>query len=64
MQSNFYTSLYQCFTKSKGVDIMEINAIQLRLASSCVQLVKVKKNLLNKEINIILVHDKNSKNNI
>jgi len=54
MQSNFYTALYQCFTKSKGVDIMGINAIQLRLASSCVQLVKVKENLLNKEINIIL----------
>jgi len=34
MQSNFNTSLYQCFTKSKGVDIMEINAIQLRLASN------------------------------
>ncbi len=34
MQSNFYTSLYQHLTKSKGVDIVEINAIQLRLASS------------------------------
>jgi len=34
MQSNFYTSLYQHLTKNKGVDIMEINAIQLRLASS------------------------------
>ena len=34
MQSNFCKALYQCFTKSKGVDIMEINAIQLQLASS------------------------------
>jgi len=34
MQSNFYTALYQHFTKSKGVDIREINAIQLHLASS------------------------------
>jgi len=37
MQSNFYISLYQCFTKSKGVDIVEINGIQLRLASSYTQ---------------------------
>jgi len=34
MRSNYYTALYQHLTKSKGVDIMEINAIQLRLASS------------------------------
>ncbi len=34
MQSNFHILLYQHFTKSKGIDIVEINAIQLRLASS------------------------------
>jgi len=43
MQSNFYTSLYQCFTKGKGVDIVEINAIQLRLASSYLAYKEMKK---------------------